>query len=60
MDRSEFQALFAGLTNLKQLRYGADNFAYTLASDQPEAVENYPSDSRTRTCKAAHASVSQM
>ena len=36
MDRSEFQALFASLTNLKQLRYGADNFAYTLASDEPE------------------------
>ena len=45
MDRSEFQALFASLTNLKQLRYGADNFAYTLASDEPEAVEIYPSDS---------------
>ena len=45
MDRSDFEALFASLTNLKQLQYGADNFAYTLASDEPEAVEIYPSDS---------------
>ena len=44
MDRSEFQTVFASLTNLKQLRYGADDFAYTLASDEPEEVEIYPSD----------------
>ena len=45
MDRSEFGALFASLTNLKQLRYGADDFAYTLASDEPNTMEIYPSDS---------------
>lgn len=44
MQRSEFQAVFASLTNLKQLQYGADDFAYTLASDEPETVEIYPSD----------------
>lgn len=43
-DKSEFQAFFASLTNLKQLRYGADNFAYTVASDEPDAVEIDPSD----------------
>lgn len=44
MQKSELQPLFSTLTNLKQLRYGADDFAYTLASDEPEAVEIYPSD----------------
>lgn len=44
MAKSELQPLFTALTNLKQLRYGADDFAYTLASDEPEAVEIYPSD----------------
>lgn len=42
MRKSELQPLFTKLTTLKQLRYGADDFAYTLASDEPEAVEVYP------------------
>ena len=57
MDRSEFQALFASLTNLKQLRYGADNFAYTLASDEPEEVEIYPSDSGDQGLARLHMPV---
>lgn len=44
MKKSELQPIFSTLTNLKQLRYGSDDFAYTLASDEPEAVEIYPSD----------------
>lgn len=44
MQRTDFQPLFAKLKKLRQLRYGADNFAYTLASEEPEAVEVYPSD----------------
>ena len=39
MGKPEFQALSASLTNLKQLRYGVDNFAYTLASNQPGTVD---------------------
>ena len=44
MKKCELQPIFSTLTNLKQLRYGSDDFAYTLASDEPEAVEIYPSD----------------
>ena len=44
MEKPDFQPLFAALTNLKQLRYGADDFAYKLASDEPEPVEIYPTD----------------
>lgn len=44
MQKSDFQPLFSKLSKLRQLRYGADNFAYTLASEEPESVEIYPSD----------------
>ena len=44
MSRPDFQPLFAKLQKLRQLRYGADDFAYTLASEEPEPVEIYPSD----------------
>lgn len=44
MQKSDFKPLIAKLTKLRQLRYGSDNFAYTLASEEPEFIEVYPSD----------------
>lgn len=51
MHATTLQPLFASLTNLKQLQFGADDFAYTLASDEPEAVEIYPDAEQNKYAK---------